>query len=134
MEPTKDIEQYFKDGRAYIWKEEFSVIHAKSAAPDAFAVIRDDKEITVVIETSKAKKIESIEKESGLKLITIDIIYPSEAIGVTARIASSLADAGVSILPLAAYSRDHFLIKAEDLEKASKALEGLGLKVVKKSI
>lgn len=59
------------------------------------------------------------------RLLTLDIELEPDVIGFMARISAALAGAGVSILPLAAYSRDHLMIRAEQLDLAVATLQTL---------
>lgn len=53
------------------------------------------------------------EKSTGeYRLITFDAVLEPSLTGYMARISAALAEAGVPIMPLAAYSRDHILVPA----------------------
>jgi hypothetical protein len=126
------LDDYFRGGKILVWKESFAVVKSKKSLADAFAVITDDKEITVVINQSKIGKKDVIEIDKEWKILTLDIVFPFDVVGVTARISNALAKANVSIFPVSAYSRDHFLIKEKDLVKAKAALKNIGLNVIEK--
>ncbi len=57
------------------------------------------------------------------------MVLPFELVGFLARIASVLADADVSIFAISAYSTDHVLVSADDLDTAVERLEDLGCSV-----
>ncbi len=59
------------------------------------------------------------------RLLTFDIELKLDMVGFMAFVSRALADAGVSILPLAAYSRDHILVSAGQLDAALAALQKL---------
>jgi hypothetical protein len=59
------------------------------------------------------------------RLITFDIELEISLVGFMALVSTALADAGVSILPLAAFTRDHILVKAQDCDKALNTLQHL---------
>ncbi len=59
------------------------------------------------------------------RLITFDGELSPDLIGFMALIAKTLADAGVWILPLGAYTRDHLLVPEENYDTAIAALEQL---------
>ena len=59
------------------------------------------------------------------RLITVDVVMEPELTGLVARISATLAAAGVPILPFASFSRDHFLVPAEQLDDALSALRQL---------
>ena len=55
-------ENYFKKGKFYVWKEKFAIVKSNKYLPDAFAIIKDKNEITVVIEQSKIDNNKNIIK------------------------------------------------------------------------
>ncbi|MCB9451702.1 MAG: ACT domain-containing protein [Anaerolineaceae bacterium] len=59
------------------------------------------------------------------RLLTFDIELPFDMVGFMAFVSQALAAAGVSILPLAAYSRDHILVAAAQLDTAMVTLRKL---------
>lgn len=96
-------------------------------------VIKDDKEITTIINQSEIKNLKNIIRiNKDWKIITLDAKFPFNIVGVTARIASTLAKVNVSVLPIAAFSRDHFLVKEKDLCKTIEALKNIGLTLIEK--
>ena len=58
-----DLENYFKNGKVYVWKETFAIIKSKKPYPNAFANIIDKNETTVIIEQSKYNDEDVIEIE-----------------------------------------------------------------------
>lgn len=63
--------------------------------------------------------------ESVYRLITFDVILDFSVVGFIAAISSALAQSGISLLPLAAYSRDHILVPASDFDRAVQTIEQL---------
>lgn len=59
------------------------------------------------------------------RLITFDVVLEPTLVGFMAQITRALADANISVLPLAAYSRDHIFIASDDFETAMKTLRSL---------
>ena len=49
--------------------------------------------------------------------------------GILASLAAPLADAGISIFALSTFDTDYVLVKARDLEKAMRVLQGAGHRV-----
>jgi hypothetical protein len=123
------LENYFKNGKVYVWKETFAVVKSKRPLSDAFAVIQDKNEITVVIDQSKVNYEDVIEIEKDWKILTFDVFLPFELIGFLAKISKVLAEENIGILAISAYSTDHVLVKEKDLLKAIKKLENLGCTV-----
>ena len=117
----------FKNGKIKVMDGTFAVVKAKKTDPNAFCSIIDEKEITVINDQNKIIKDDIIEKDMGWKIITLDIVFPLDTIGVTAKISKIMEKANISILPISAFSRDHFLVKEQNLDKAIKSLKELGL-------
>ncbi len=123
------IEDYFKDGKVYIWKETFAVIKAKRTHPRAFANIRDKTEITVIIEETQYHAEDVLEVEPGWKIITFDMVLPFGLVGFMARVSGALAEAGISLFAISAFSTDHILVKKENLSRSIDILENMGFSV-----
>jgi hypothetical protein len=102
---------------------------AETADP-FLALMVDKDEITLVLPESVvndyAKRLgEYTLSDSAYRLITFDIELNHDLIGFTALVSAVLAEAGVPIMPLAAFSRDHILVPADHFQTAWNALEKL---------
>ena len=126
------LENYFKNGKVYIWKETFAIIKTKKPYPNAFANIIDKNETTVIIEQSKYNNEDVIEIEKDWKILTFDMILPFGLVGFLAKISKVLADEKISIFAISAYSTDHILLKEKDLARAEEKLKELGCVVEEK--
>lgn len=91
-----------------------------------FMIFRDQHEVTLLIEEDDWARIRhaarDVEVEKGFRLVTLDMALPWDTVGYLARVAVLLADAGISIGAITAFSRDHLLIKQQDLGKALRIL------------
>ena len=125
-------EDYFRNGKVYVWKETFAVIKSKKTYPTSFANIIDKNETTVIIDQSKFNEKDAIEIERDWKILTFDMVLPFGLVGFMAKVSQALADEKISIFAISAYSTDHVLVKEKDLSKAIVKLENLGCKVEKK--
>ncbi len=98
---------------------------------DPFGTIVVDKdEVTLIIPADVvedfSKRLRDVEKSSSTyRLITFDIILDFSVVGFMAGISKALADAKISILPIAAFSRDHILVKSADFDTAWGVLSAL---------
>jgi len=98
---------------------------------DPFGTIIVDKdEVTLIIPADVvddfSKRLRDVEKSSNTyRLITFDIVLDFSVVGFMAGISKALADAKISILPIAAFSRDHILVKSGDFNKAWGVLSAL---------
>jgi hypothetical protein len=121
-----ELERYFKNGWVLVSEKTYAIVKCRKAFPDAFAVIRDDKEVTCVIEESEFadQNIQGIERD--WRLITFDMILPFGLVGFIAQVSGALAKEGISILTFSAYSTDHIFVKNKDLDKTIETLRKLG--------
>ena len=121
-----DLENYFKNGKVYIWKETFAIIKSKKVYPDAFTNIIDQNEITVIIEQSKYHDEDVIEIEKDWKMLTFDAVLPFGLVGFLAKVSKVLADEKIPIFSISAYSTDHILVKEKDFARAEEKFKELG--------
>jgi hypothetical protein len=121
-----DLENYFKNGKVYVWKETFAIIKAKKPYPNAFANVIDKNETTVIIERSKYNDEDVIEIEKDWKILTFDMVLPFGLVGFLAKVSKVLADENIPIFAISAYSTDHILVKEKDLARAEEKLKELG--------
>ena len=71
----------------------------------------------------------TIDVEPGWKVLTFEAVLPFDLVGFLASVATALADADVSIFALSAFSTDHVLVKAADVDRALVTLDDLGCDV-----
>lgn len=96
-----------------------------------FAVLLVDKdEVTLLIPQNALEDFESRlhsaqHSSQPYRLITIDVPLEPELTGFIARISTALASAGISILPFAAFTRDHVFVPAQQIDDALLALRKL---------
>ncbi len=103
------------------------------------ALIADADEVTLVIPTDALEEFERrLRGHEAMteyyRLLTCDAVLPPDLIGFMARISAILAEASVTILPFAAYSRDHVLVPQSQFDQAVQALRQAGIKVTEKTI
>lgn len=91
-----------------------------------FMIFKDQFEITLLLDEIDfgkiSNEIRNAKIEKGFRLLTFEIELDFEVVGFLAEISRILAEAGISIIALSSFSRDHILIKQENLAKALKAL------------
>ncbi|MBD3203773.1 ACT domain-containing protein [Candidatus Woesearchaeota archaeon] len=119
-------EEFLKNGKVIVQKPVFDVVKSKRTYRNAFTNIIDQNETTVIIDQAKYDRKDAVEVEPDWKLLTFDMVLPFELVGFLAVVAKVLADAGISIFAVSAYSTDHILIKKDTLSRAKKVLENLG--------
>lgn len=124
-----DVDQVLDGSVVTVRTGTYDVVRATRPIPGAVATIDDGRELTVVIEEGGYDARDALAVESEWKLLTFELDLPFDLVGFLARVATALADAEVSIFALSAYSTDHVLVKARDLETARDRLETLGCTV-----
>jgi hypothetical protein len=60
--------------------------------------------------------------QAPFRVISFDLDLPSDLVGFLALASRALADAGVPILAVCGYAKDHILVREEHLERALAAL------------
>jgi hypothetical protein len=124
-----DLRKYFKHGRAVVAAETYAIVKTKRALVNALAVIKDDRETTCIIDESKLGAQKFLGFEGDWRMITFDMVLPLSLVGFFAAVSGALADAGVNLFTLSAYTTDHVFVKNPKLETAVKSLEMLGMSV-----
>ena len=94
------------------------------------ALLVDKDEVTLMLEVEdfeqyKKRLLNHELDKTYYRLITFDIVLDSSLVGFMAKISQALAEAKISIMPFAAYSRDHLFVPEQDFEKAIAVLEEL---------
>lgn len=91
-----------------------------------FMIFRDDKEVTLLIEEEDWQRIRhalrDAKVERSFRLLTFDLELPWNVVGYLARVTEILAAAGISVGALSSFSRDHLLIKQDQLGSALRVL------------
>lgn len=93
-----------------------------------FMIFKDKWEVTLVLDEKDFETIipaiNELKVEKGFRLLSFDFELKFDVVGFMAQIAKILAEAEISIFPISSFSRDHILLKQDDLAKALKALRG----------
>jgi hypothetical protein len=91
-----------------------------------FMVFRDAREVTLLIEEGDWKRIRHALRDARVerefRLLTLDLELPWDVVGYIARITEILAAAGIAVGVLSSFSRDHLLVKQDDLGNALRVL------------
>lgn len=91
-----------------------------------FMIFYDKHEVTLLLDETDFETMRHALRdaniERGFRLLTFDIVLGFNVVGFLAEVSRILADAGISIVALSAFSRDHLLIKQADLASALKEL------------
>ncbi|MEP6925776.1 MAG: ACT domain-containing protein [Pyrinomonadaceae bacterium] len=91
-----------------------------------FMLLSDRFEVTMLLDSIDWQTMRHAARdakvEGNFRLLTLNLVLPWNVIGYYALVTKILADAEISVGALSAFSRDHLLIKQEDLPKALKVL------------
>lgn len=91
-----------------------------------FMILRDDKEVTLMMEEDDWQRVRHAVRDARIerdfRLLTFDVELPWNVVGYLARVTEILAAAGVSVGALSSFSRDHLLIKQDQLGSALRVL------------
>jgi hypothetical protein len=95
-------------------------------AESNFFLLRDPFEVTLLLEESDWRAMRHAARdarvESGFRLVTLDVELPWNVVGFLAHVTQILAKEGIAVGALSAFSRDHLLVKQDDLGKALRVL------------
>ena len=93
----------------------------------ALLLERDEVSVTVTEDLWRESPLRAraLAEAGPYRAITLDVNIDLGVTGYMAPAAARLAEAGVSIVPQCAYSKDHLLVREADLETARAVLETL---------
>lgn len=96
----------------------------RGAAP--FMLLADKYETTMLLDAIDWQTMRHAARdakiEDNFRLLTFTLELDWSVVGFLAFVAKTLAEAGISVGVISAFSRDHLLIKQEDLPRALKIL------------
>ena len=124
--------QLYSDGRPYavvsLPRDQMraaTILFGGLAEPFA-AMIVDRDEITIVMHemdwSVAGRDLPGMRILNDYRLITLDVELEADVTGFMDVVCRLLAEAGVPMLPLAAYSRDHIFVRGRDFGRAWQAL------------
>jgi hypothetical protein len=91
-----------------------------------FMVLRDEHEVTLMLDETDWRAMRHAARdarvEGSFRLVTLDLELDWNVVGYLARVTAILSGAGISVGALSAFSRDHLLIKQDDLGQALRVL------------
>ena len=108
------------------WRRLLESPELSPRAESDFMLLRDPFEVTLLLEEEDWRAMRHAARdarvESGFRLVTLNIELGWNVVGFLARVTEILAAEGISAGALSAFSRDHLLIKQDDLGRALRAL------------
>src|ERR671929_1203405 len=108
------------------WKRLLENPELSPRAESNFMLLRDPFEVTLLVEESDWRAMRHAARdarvETGFRLVTLGVELGWDVVGFFAHVTAILAAAGVPVGALSAFSRDHLLVKQDDLGRALRAL------------
>jgi hypothetical protein len=119
-----------KGMKVLVRTEKYAIARVRNPLRGCFAVVDDGKETSIVINQSRISEADALAIERDWRIITFDAVLPFDLVGFLASVSNALAEVGVAVFVISAYSTDHLLIKELDLDKALAKLREVGFEVV----
>ena len=104
----------------------FAVVGEEDAVrltPHAIASFREAEGLTLVLPQAAADDLKRV--SAPMKRITLEVHSSLEAVGLTAAVASALAEEGISANVVAAYYHDHIFVPKSSADRALAVLQAL---------
>ena len=96
---------------------------APQALGAAIGTFREDEGVTAIVPEPVARELG--EEGPAMARITLMVHSSLEGVGLTAGVASALADNGIACNMVAAFHHDHAFVPADDAERALEILQDL---------
>lgn len=139
---TQTAHQILKQADLYSDGQSYTFLRLPAAAITAAAglvasigepfcgLIVDKDEVSLMIPAEawadfSDRFVDSQVAAQSYRLITFDIVLDADLVGFLAYVSVVLAQAEVSIMPMAAFSRDHLFVQEEQFDQAMSALKSL---------
>lgn len=91
-----------------------------------FMIFKDKWEVTLILDETDYQTcrhaIREAKVDGGWRILSFDLVMDFNIVGFLAEVTRILAEADISIFAISAFSRDHLLIKQDNLAKALKVL------------
>ena len=96
---------------------------------DFYFIGKTDEEISLVCKTDDTPE-KTTERDDGWRGFRIQGVLDFSLIGILSKLSAILAENGIGIFAISTFNTDYILVKAENIEKALKALSDAGYDVV----
>lgn len=102
-------------------------LFSRLGVPFSTSVV-DKDEVTLLLPWESWYQIrdeaESYDEARGYRLITFDIVADLSLVGFIATLSGLLAESGISIFSVSAFTHDHILVQEDDFVRAIEVLSG----------
>ncbi len=132
MSGITDLNELLKSMEPALIESEFVFCTVSGALGDyvslnPVAIFVETEGLTLVLEKSIAQNA-ALEFEGVFRQITLTVHSSLDAVGLTAAVATKLADKGISANVIAAYYHDHIFVQSSKAELALSALQEFKVK------
>jgi hypothetical protein len=94
-----------------------------------FMILMDEWEVTLLLDETDFRNvgpgIGDAKVQGDFRLLSIDLPMGFEEVGVIAALSGALAAAGIPIVAVSSFTRDHLLIRQDHLARALVVLGGI---------
>ena len=108
------------------WRRLLESPELSPRADAPFMLLADTREVTLLLEEDDWRAMRHAARdarvEQGFRLLTLDIELDWNVVGYLAHVTAILAAENISVGALSAFSRDHLLVKQQDLGTALRVL------------
>jgi hypothetical protein len=121
--------------KLYVYPEQYAIVSLQAACEanllslpcdSFFALIRDKNELTIVMLEANVPET-SAYVQGGYRVVMLDSEFKFDVVGVMAKCATALAEAGIPILTYSSYTTDIFIVQEKSLGKVCDILQHLEL-------
>ena len=99
----------------------FAISPDRHVLPDAMSVFQEDEGASMILPSHSAKSA-GYDCSQTMRCITLNVFSSLEGCGLTAAVATALANQGIACNMVAAFHHDHAFVPAGSAEKALKIL------------
>ncbi len=115
---------------AFVFCTTKDVALARRAAHDAVGQFREDEGLTLILSLNIAQAF-GFPADQPMAQITLNVHSALDGVGLTAAVATALADAGIPCNMVAAYYHDHVFVPAGLASQAVEILQALAAQAAK---
>lgn len=106
----------------------FAPAQAAALTADAIAMFREDEGLSLILPDSVVRA-HGLPADQPMVCLTLHVHSALDGVGLTAAVASALADAGIACNMVAAFHHDHAFVPEADADRALAVLKELAASV-----
>ena len=114
----------YLDPNSYLFCTTADAALAGRAASVAIGMFREYEGHTLILEAAEARAL-GFAEAAPMRRITLNVYSALDGVGLTASVATSLADQGIPCNVVAAFHHDHLFVPAAEADRALQVLRAL---------